>query len=177
MNPQPSRSTEYVMKATPRSSTPVILTVNDYYGIPKSLKRNCIHVGFSAPSISDSVIYLKKVCEMEGIQASEQDLERIAERNRGIRNQLKALDTRTYGGDVDTDMNIWDTIKWFRQGRLRASDIRMPTKELFYPMFNNLEKTPRNMKVLHLMNKYMGKIPDDMLKQMIVNVRNPKESK
>ncbi|MDD1677377.1 MAG: replication factor C large subunit [Methanomicrobiales archaeon] len=84
-----------------RSRQPIILIVNDLYGIPPELKNRCDLVQFRALQARSIVPRLKFICMAEGIRCGESALGEIAESARGdVRAAINMLQASAIGKDL-----------------------------------------------------------------------------
>jgi replication factor C large subunit len=124
-----------------RSRQPIILIVNDLYGIPPELRNRCEQVQFRAVQARSILPRLKFICMAEGMHCAENALGEIAESARGdVRAainmlQAAAIGKKTIGiqdvrsSEKDERATIFDLVTAvFRNARdadllARASDI------------------------------------------------------
>jgi len=82
-----------------RTKCPIVLTANDPWD-PKirPLRELCLAIEFRRLGVRDSLPYLRKLCASEGIEADEQALRLIIDRNKGdMRSIVNDLQTFTTG--------------------------------------------------------------------------------
>jgi len=84
-----------------RSRQPIILIVNDPYGVPPELKNRCDPVQFRALQARSIVPRLKFVCMAEGLRCQESALGEIAESARGdVRAAINMLQAAAIGKNL-----------------------------------------------------------------------------
>ena len=80
---------------------PVILIVNDFYGLSKkssAVKTNTLQLSFLRPSAATMVKVLKKICASEGVTVSDEALKHIAENANGdMRAAVRDLESVAIG--------------------------------------------------------------------------------
>ncbi|PKM92344.1 MAG: hypothetical protein CVU81_00985 [Euryarchaeota archaeon HGW-Euryarchaeota-1] len=91
-----------------KTKQPLILTANDAESKKiESLEKYCLNVVFEMPAEKDVVEKLRKICENEGIQASDSVLSGIVKRSRNdIRNSINMLELVSSGKKSIDDSKI-----------------------------------------------------------------------
>lgn len=89
-----------VLKILSHSAHPVVLTANDGYKVPKTIKDNCTGIRFYAPRLTDVLAHVKKVAKEEG------GIPRYDKVTKDIRASINAA---VYGGSsykADSDFDL-----------------------------------------------------------------------
>lgn len=97
-----------VQETIENTRCPIVLTANDPWN-PKirPLRDRCLFIEFKRLGVRDSLPYLKKLCASEGIEADEQALRLIIDRNEGdMRSIINDLETFAAGRKKITSSDV-----------------------------------------------------------------------
>jgi len=111
-----------------RARQPIILIVNDLYGLSRGLRDRCENIHFRALREASVLKVLKRICWEEGLNCEPESLSVIASVNRELRGAINDLQAAAAGRNVlkkedvapsfrDTKENIFEVMKLIFQGK------------------------------------------------------------